>query len=460
MNDEASQIDQLTAEWRSQSAADQQQFYQERVWPLVKAKFVRENSGFPPPGVLIQLVGTSPDPLILSVLALRPKRVHFVCSAKSEEELDRVVAETALPPSAWAKSVLTGLDARETYREVKRQLDAHQEWALALDITGGKKAMVAGAALSGFLSNVPCYYVDNTRYDTDLRKPAPGTEFLAKLQNPYEVFGCVDEGNADKLVGSGDFAGAKLIYDSLFQRVPDPRCCEVKSLVANAYALWDDFKFALALDALTTAIRKAEQYELFSEQIPVWKRLHEVLDHLKGDRRDRYRELLEDKSYFESAALSLVLKAERSFDAGQFAMAAVCAYRILEIIGQHRLALRGIDSGRVNRDSLTQHEDRFAELHERLHGTRSGIPDQLALINAWTLLFVVRDDLFPRDARENKLEELKGKTASRNELWPEHRNRVIDAPECRAFLDYSLRWLEQLIPDLRQRLEQARFTRF
>ena len=54
----------------------------------------------------------------------------------------------------------------------------------SIDITGGKKSMVASAAIFGRDYNCNILYVDYDKYLPDLRRPEPGTERLTWVYRP------------------------------------------------------------------------------------------------------------------------------------------------------------------------------------------------------------------------------------------------------------------------------------
>ena len=57
---------------------------------------------------------------------------------------------------------------------------------IAVDITGGKNSMAAGAALAAAVIPADIYYVDTTKYLPELRVPEPGSEYLKRLEGPFE----------------------------------------------------------------------------------------------------------------------------------------------------------------------------------------------------------------------------------------------------------------------------------
>jgi len=408
------------------------------------------------PEVLLMLVGTSPEPLIISIGKLRPERVHFICTTDSEKYIDRVVSESKLVPSQTDKTVMTGLETQETYGAVKDLRGRYSGKVMALDITGGKKAMVAGATLAGFLLDLPVYYVDFREFDPEKRRPKPGSEFLARLPNPYSVFGSVEEAHADSLFAAGDYRAAELLYGALCRRVPDPRCCEVKRLVSAAYVAWDDFAFAQAHGLLTSAVEKARQYGCYDTQQMAWARQLELLGHLKDDARDRYYELLKGNDYFESAAVSLVVKAERWLGAGQAGTASVCCYRLLELMVQHRLMKHGIKANDVPKGVRNTYDEDFRKLHKALLDSEAAVPSRLGLFHGMMLLHLMKDELVKHERDHDYLSGLRRQLDTRNDLWMEHKNATVSSEEGRRFINYVYSWLRRLLPDYECRVDAVK----
>jgi len=70
------------------------------------------------------------------------------------------------------------------YKALKEQIILNPSSNITLDITGGKKSMVASAAIFGKDYGCRIVYVDFTEYMKDLRKPMPGSEVLTVVYDP------------------------------------------------------------------------------------------------------------------------------------------------------------------------------------------------------------------------------------------------------------------------------------
>ena len=74
-------LESLMQQWHSIKDRDERnRFYDEQVFPvLLQTVIPREQKRYPEPYThLILPVGLSPEPLIISILILRPKKVYFL----------------------------------------------------------------------------------------------------------------------------------------------------------------------------------------------------------------------------------------------------------------------------------------------------------------------------------------------------------------------------------------------
>ncbi|MEO0020723.1 MAG: hypothetical protein ABIK48_00915 [candidate division WOR-3 bacterium] len=447
-------FNELVERWRTASSDERDTFYRERLWPELKKRF-KSISGYEQPEILLSLVGTSPEPVILTILALAPRRVHFICSTETERQLRFIVSETGLQPDQYDKTILKGIETGEVYQGFNELLNRYQGRKLACDITGGKKAMVVGAALISFLKNIPCYYVDPREYLADLRRPRPGSEEIVQLSNPYQVFRSVEEELADKLYNCGSYQPASEIYNTLCRKIPDPRKCHVKALVSSSYGEWFEFRFRSAYNFLSEAVNCAEQYRLFMDHVPRWKEQMEFLKPLTEDDRNKYYELLKKEEYRRSALISLAVKAQIALDAQQASVIALCSYRIIELAGQISLVQHNINPGQVEGKIRQDYQQAFSRLHKEVMGSGAEVPVRLGLIHTYMMLYLLKDRLVAEE-NEDFLKGMRKKLDIRNGLWIEHGNATITMKEAEEFFGYALNWLKKLYPDYQDMIHRIK----
>jgi hypothetical protein len=137
-------LKQLSEQWKSIDENTRERFYEEKLFPAIKNVVVaREQSNYPNPYThLILPVGFSPEPLILSILILRPTKVYFLYTHDSGKYLDRIVSESGLMISQIDKDEILETNVPEIYQKVKA---IYEKW--------GKPSRIAVDGSSGFEGN-------------------------------------------------------------------------------------------------------------------------------------------------------------------------------------------------------------------------------------------------------------------------------------------------------------------
>ena len=168
--------------------------------------------------LLISIVGFSLEPIMHTVLTLKPKKLLFIFSKESSligskdvNAFDRLQALIACHGYGYNptidQKILEVADAPHVFSVVRDAITkAASPDQVAIDVTGGKKSMDASAFLAASLfEEVAIYYVDYASYDTDKGFPVWGSEFLNKLENPYKVFGVREEQLIKEFWDKADF---------------------------------------------------------------------------------------------------------------------------------------------------------------------------------------------------------------------------------------------------------------
>ena len=80
----------------------------------------------------------------------------------------------------------------------------HPATSYSLDVTGGKKSMVASASIFGRDYNFNVLYVDFDKYDPNLRRPVPGCERLNVVYSPiknlsHQIYNFATTNNHDRI---------------------------------------------------------------------------------------------------------------------------------------------------------------------------------------------------------------------------------------------------------------------
>jgi hypothetical protein len=136
--------------------------------------------------VLFSILGYSPEPIILTQRALNPE-VHIIFTTDIKNPDASKIIRSYL--SMYLTSEFKIIDVHDVsfngiYNCLKDQMLLHPSQDYVIDITGGKKSMVATAAIFGRDFNCNVVYVDYDQYVSNIRKPLPGSERLNYVYIP------------------------------------------------------------------------------------------------------------------------------------------------------------------------------------------------------------------------------------------------------------------------------------
>ena len=161
-------------------------FFDEILMPLSLKKFVDGELAkrWDAYDGMVLTLGTSWQPLALSISALHPQQVLVLGTEDTEKYFWQL------------QSFLGSANGNIEWRQVDRaRVDdiykACLQWQrnnqgmikVCADITGGTKAMVSGLAMYAAKANWDIFYVES-KYLPLYRRPEPGSEMLVKLQVP------------------------------------------------------------------------------------------------------------------------------------------------------------------------------------------------------------------------------------------------------------------------------------
>lgn len=322
-----------------------QALYQEMVWPALLALWREKPRVYPSPqafAVSVHTLGTSPEATALAILGAGAERVYVLHTPESARFLPRLRQDTGkdLYPVEIGKSNVEAI-----YREVKRLLEKHPEVPVALDLTSGTKAMSAGLAAAGFFfqrfyPKVRVVYVDNEDYDPELRRPRAGTEKLRILPNPHEALAEVDALFAKELYGKGEFGQAAAYFGGMVGRTGN-QAYALYALLAEMYRAWRALDFGEALKAGRKLLGQLSQNVWLNHPLNAQREALEAQVALLEavDRFLKARDFALKEGVYGLARTLLHLAQEAKEEAA--VLAALYAYRALELLLQERLALLG-----------------------------------------------------------------------------------------------------------------------
>lgn len=232
----------------------------------------------------IFLVGYSSLPIALSLAEIQPtEQIYFLYSKDTKEFLDEIFDRLSAMLNGSYKELLNLVklqiedpsDPVGTFKRIKEiidNIDKSDDKRIALDLTGGKKTMIGGgftvgaiwasrwsAAANELVPFCDMYYIDSKVYDPKHGKPEPGTEFLSKLDNPYDVYNVQSNLQARKLFEKHNYEAAVNLWEDVKETLQEHKDrygleTEYNKTVkqhrmSNCYSLWDAFYYEKAKNA-------------------------------------------------------------------------------------------------------------------------------------------------------------------------------------------------------------------
>lgn len=159
-----------------------QELYYENLFEAVIDNFKNNYQNIiPSGGVLFSILGFSPEPIILTAKAVNPEK-HIIFTTNSKSDGDNYLEKFL--DSNYNMIYIENENFETIYKALKENLILNPNSNITLDITGGKKSMVAAASIFGKDYGCKIVYVDFKEYLKELRKPMPGSEILNIVYDP------------------------------------------------------------------------------------------------------------------------------------------------------------------------------------------------------------------------------------------------------------------------------------
>lgn len=429
MTEQWMQLERKTTKQRE--AADL--FYEKKLMNLIEDNFIARNRERVEEEVeyLIMSVGTSYEPLVLSIKLLNPQKILFLCTAITEKYLDKIVKHCNLPVSAFQKCMVSETEPMDIYREIKK---AYIEWGkpekLHIDITGGTKAMSAAAAMAGAVIDIQLIYVGSNHYLPDFRKPCPGSETLFYIANPLSVFGDLEIEKAFTLLRKKNYSGAREKLEYLKEVVPEPNIRQQLNfayLLAKSYEKWDSLELSGAYQTILKLNKELKRDKrinsrfLLMDKIDILKQQEEILAALSEIPQyiaeKRNAELLQKEKYIVPLMFTMCQNAMIREEQEKLDMATLLLYRLLEMIEQKRLAGYNLYVSKMNykeikvntqihpewdgidaKELFRQIKERYLDMKIQLFGKTGNtyMPEQISLLEGFILLAALDDEMLVR----------------------------------------------------------------
>ncbi len=378
-----------------------EKLYWEKLYPVVEKRFLKDvrqrkrNGEIPDYDILILPLGLFNNYALLLIKALKPKKVFFLCVPEDEEKsLKNLVERAKLSPAQYEKVVVKfeDLNTSRSYEEVKKIIEKYKGKRIVIDLSKGKRSIIAGAAVAGEVFNCDLIHISKS-WDENVH--IPGTEKLIILNKSLYLFGDLENKHATELFNECSYDSASRIFKDIMQKTKDPRKFEIKYLISSAYAFWDGFYYKAAFLKLSEALRKIEQYGFDWTFVPQLKNNLNALKILeKLQEKNSTMSLLKNNKLISYLIIDLYCNAGRRKYQQKFEDALSRIYRAIELISQNRLAVKGINTADPNQNKIKPYLDGFKETAKKIYGTEKSFPDKIPLMDSHILLFVMKDELW------------------------------------------------------------------
>ena len=219
--------------------------------------------------VLICTVGGSPAPVIFGIQAHAAAAVLFVCSEGSAPSVEEQILPALTNKPIWRRLILADEQnllscVTDIRSELARTLDA---WALPRDtpllgdFTGGTKVMSAALVMALMETNVQFTYTGGGRRSKNgLGIVQDGEEHLVAMVNPWEALSFVPIQQLTDAFNNYQFYEAEKLARSIAAHDVRPDFFLAFAALANAYALWDSFRYAEAAPLFAHALLQIKKY--------------------------------------------------------------------------------------------------------------------------------------------------------------------------------------------------------
>ena len=194
---------------------------------------------------MIMTVGNQKEPIILSILCMKPQKVILLHTEGSrgtardvEDDPDIQSMKLEVTPL-----LITEYDASQNYGIIREQALTRVSTAenTVIDPTAGRKLMVASLALIAFYWRVPMVYVHNVEYRGVI---FPFTERLRVIENPFDYFGDTELSLIQEQFNCHLYEAAFSTCEELKKKVRDAATWSMVDhlqKIIGVYLDWDSF---------------------------------------------------------------------------------------------------------------------------------------------------------------------------------------------------------------------------
>lgn len=390
--------------------------------------------------VLICTVGMREQPIILSVLSIKPRQCILLHTKKSLETVYKIEDDPDIKKLEinFEMVEISEVDAAENYEVIKTQVlkKLKNLTTVRVDPTGGRKIMGTVVGTFAFFYRIPMVYL---HAEEKMGINIPFTGKIEDIDNPYEYFGDIELSLIKKSFDNYDFSTVLDICEKLRTTVKDLNIDGLLGIIQDittVYRDWDMFmhsRFYMDQTGQKEYISLSSRLETAMNDIVRFRKglKTDIIDKGILEKNIDFLKMLENnwknkKNICDKYRLiDLYLNAGRRSLQNRHDDATARLYRCIEMCSTIELGKYGIDDPsepkyEVFADKLKIDMSKIESIYRDKGRT---IPVRLALDDQMTLLSLVNNNVIVACYKRMKEEKIEKKTECDSLM--EKRNRSI-----------------------------------
>lgn len=377
------------------------------------------------PDTLIMTVGHRKEPVILSILCLKPKNLILLPSKQTREIADKVFNDKDIKTLNLQTDIfeIDEIDASKNYQIIKENVLPLTKGSILIDPTAGRKIMVSSLSLIAFYYKLPIVYL----YTYEKNGFAfPFTETLKKIENPFEFFGDKGLEIIQDQFNSHFYEAAIITCKTTLETIRDPKTYKkielIKELI-EIYRDWDSFQHSAVPQKKPTLSERLEETKRKIKQLgfdtALPKNIDENIEFLKG-LEARWKNKLNIIDEYRIVDLYVNALRRGSVKQAKYDDAIARLYRIIEMCASYKLLEYGIgDLSNPNYYELCKNTQNLEQEFKKIKG--QPLPkENLALENQMIILGII-----DKDDKIHRIYESMKKSKSDYRCLMDKRNRSI-----------------------------------
>ncbi|RMH69964.1 MAG: TIGR02710 family CRISPR-associated protein [Gemmatimonadetes bacterium] len=416
--------------------------------------------------ILIMTLGTGrgvENGIAKCIQTFNPDVVRFITTHQGKETIPKVAEalqtlyQLEMPQVVEPVMLERESDVNLTYRQSIAAIDEalHEDYSpheIYIDFTSGTKAMSVGISLAAFMRECPqMVYIGGFDRDENGRV-ITGSETIMSF-TPTIVFAGYKEKLLKQMFNHYQFEAATQLVDNVLQTVPNPAVrqpFETLKWIIAGYAHWDKFDHQEAKQNFDKVSREVLETWGLTQNVGFLKRIVGKQETIKQSPAES---LPATQRSIPELIPDLLENAYRRAQEGKYDDAVARLYRLMELIGQMKLAEYGFDTGDID---VNRFEDETLKAkYEAMRSPRTK-KVQIGLAKNYELL---------RDLGEEELAaiylddpKMQGLLNQRNNSILAHGLTPISKDDFEKFYEKVCTLAETLLPNLNEMRKQAEFV--